>query len=266
LSAAFVQKVAKRNDLGLDQARRRAVADTLFSLEARRVFEPEGTVGAVERSVWASALLNALREQAIAAGPATAKELAELRRQRWVEVDRPVSVAPVHAVVLVKKAKTQAAAQALAEKLHEATRGLSDPQKFAQKARSIKAKGLEARVEALAHVTADGRVVHFEEGTRKGAPNRFDPAFAAAANAIEQEGEISPVVESSYGYHVILLVERVDAQRYTDAQLRNLASTDIYRGRAERRLQGLESELRKQTHVEQARNFQQLTDHVTRAR
>jgi hypothetical protein len=102
LSAAFVQKVANRNDLGLDQARRRAVADTLFSLEARRVFEPEGTVGAVERSVWASALLNALREQAIAAGPATAKELAELRRQRWVEFDRPVSVATVHAVVLVK--------------------------------------------------------------------------------------------------------------------------------------------------------------------
>lgn len=37
----------------------------------------------------------------------------------------------------------------------------------------------------------------------------MDPAFAAAVKALKAPGDISPVVKSRFGYHVILLVERV---------------------------------------------------------
>jgi parvulin-like peptidyl-prolyl isomerase len=258
VSSAFVLEVARRHRLDARAARDRAVADALFALEARERLKGSGLVATVERSVWAEALLDELRLEAEARGPATAAELGALRRERWQRLDRPVSVATVHAVALVKSADQDAAAAQVAAEIQEATRGLSDPKEFADAANRVPSDGIEKRVESLPHVTRDGRAVQFDPGVPV-ASGGFDPAYAAAAHAIAEEGGHSPVVKTPFGYHVILLVERVDAQRYSDEQLRKQFADEVVQRRVRDGLERLTSTLKKQATVEQSRNVEQLT-------
>ncbi len=62
---------------------------------------------------------------------------------------------------------------------------------------------------------ATGGVV---EGLRPGSTN--DP-FEQAALALDEPGELSPVVKSRYGYHVIQLIKKVPAQQRSFEQVRS---------------------------------------------
>jgi parvulin-like peptidyl-prolyl isomerase len=220
-----------------------------------------GFAKVIEKNALADAVLGELRGRAEAAGHPTTAELAELRREQWERFDRPVSVATLHAVVLLKKAGDDRAAADLAQKIHEATEGLGKPEEFAKAARKVSAGGLEKRVESLPPVTPDGRTVQFDPAVPL-STKHLHPAFASAANAIANEGEVSPVVKTPFGYHVILLVERIDSQRYTDEELGKRFGNLVLRRRAKREMTSLMDALEEQASVERARNIDRLTAEV----
>lgn len=97
---------------------------------------------------------------------------------------------------------------------------------------SEEAKALAATVEkeARAHPDQfDALVEKYSEDPSKEAnkglmqeagSNRYMPAFSEAARALKKAGDISPVIETKYGFHVLKLVERTPDKQQTFADVR----------------------------------------------
>lgn len=265
LQADFVASVAARHGLSVTRASERLVAEALLAEAAAARFEGTGLVAVSQRSAHARALLDELKAVAKRAGPPSDDELGKLRDQRWMDFDRPESVRTAHAVVIAKTAADDAPAKAAAERIAEAVRGVSDPEKFWELANAVETGSLDKRIEALPLMTADGRGVFLEPADpRRQRPSRFDPGFAQAAHAIEAVGGQSPVVKSPYGYHVILLLERVAPQHYELSRLRGTLAPEIYDQRSGKLLSELLARLERETPVERARNIEELTASVAR--
>lgn len=260
LRAEFVTAVAARHGLSVVRAGERVVTEALLAQAARDRFEGTGLLAVSERSAHARALLDELKAAARRAGPPTNDELEKLRAERWMDFDRPACVDTAHVVVMVKTAADEALAKAAAERIAEAVRGVSEPEKFAELAHAVDTGSLEKRAERLPLMTADGRGVFLDPADpRRQRPTRFDPGFAEAAHAIEVVGGQSGVVKSPYGYHVILLLERLAPQHYELSQLRSALAPDIYDQRSAKLLSELLAKLERATPVERARNVEELT-------
>lgn len=143
------------------------------------------------------------------AGPPTDAEVAALSEVHWAEVDRPPAVRVVHAIVL-RPGETAgvAAAKAQAASLREELVNAPDGASFEAQAKAFFARaGLGdkgGKVEQLPAFTATGLVI---EG------GAMDEGFARAAFAIPAENGTSPLVETSFGWHVIRILERLPEHR-----------------------------------------------------
>jgi hypothetical protein len=109
-----VRRISVAQAVSPEQARARALTDALFAAGARSAYEGRAVVPVLERAAWAPALLEGLKDDALARGPASDAEVAELTAVRWRELDRPPSVRTTHAVALVEKAADEAEARAVA--------------------------------------------------------------------------------------------------------------------------------------------------------
>ena len=266
LPAEFVASVAARQGLSATQASERVILEALLAQAAPSRFEGSGLVAVSQRSAHSRALLDELKAAARRKGPPSDEELRKLRDERWMDFDRPVSVRTAHAVVIVKSPDQDAAAKAVAERIAAATQGVSDPQKFWELANAVDAGSLDKSIEGLPLVTEDGRVVFLEPADpRRQRPQRFDLDFARAAHAIPTVGGHSGVVKSAFGYHVILLLERVAPQRYELSSLRGRLASEVYDQRSGQLLSELLARLERETRVERARNVEELTASVARA-
>jgi len=265
LAAEFVASVAARQGLSPTQASERVVLEALLAQAAPSRFEGSGLVAVSQRSAHARALLDELKAAARRAGAPSEDELRKLRDERWMDFDRPVSVRTAHAVVVPKSPDDDAAAKAVAERIAAATQGIADPQKFWELANAVDSGPLEKRIEGLPLMTEDGRAVFLDPADpRRQRPPRFDLDFARAAHAIPAVGEHSGVVKSPFGYHVILLLERVTPQRYELSSLRSKLASEIYDQRSAQLLSNLLARLERETPVERARNVEELTASVAR--
>lgn len=263
--AELVVSVALRHGLSVARSSERLVAEALLAQAAEGRFAGTGLIAVSRRSAHARALLDELKAAARRLGPPTDDELRRLRDERWMDFDRPVCVRVAHAVVMVKTDIDDSEAKAAAERIAEAVRGVSDPQKFGELANAVAIGSLEKRIEALPLMTADGRGVFLDPADpRRQRPSRFDPSFAQAAHAIEVVGGQSPVVKSPFGYHVILLLERVAPQRHELSRLRGTLAPDIYDRRSGKLLTELLARLERETPVERARNIEELTASLAR--
>lgn len=266
LPAEFVASVAARQGLSPKQASERVVLEALLAQAAPSRFEGSGLVAVSERAAYARALLDELKLAARRKGVPSEDELRKLRDERWMDFDRPVSVRTAHAVVIVKSPDDDDAAKAVAERIAAATQGAVDPQKFWELANAVDSGSLDKRIEGLPLMTEDGRAVFLDPADpRRQRPPRFDLDFARAANAIPAVGEQSGVVKSAFGYHVILLLERVAPQRYELASLRGRLASEVYDQRSGQLLTELLGRLERETPVERARNVEELTASVARA-
>lgn len=142
------------------------------------------------------------------AGPPTDAEIATLSEVHWAEVDRPPAVRVIHAIVLRPKEPTGIAeAKARAASLLEEVRTAADASTFEARAKAFferEGLGKGGTVEELPPFTTTGLVL---------SGGAMDEGFARAAFAIPAENGTSPIVETSFGWHVIRLLERLPEHR-----------------------------------------------------
>jgi peptidyl-prolyl cis-trans isomerase C len=255
--AAFVARVAAAQRLSLERARDAAVREALFASEARaRELDRQEPVRSSIQASLARLLLRDLLAAAKQAGPVTEDELHDATQFYWLEMDRPPGFRAVHAVVRLdgKSGEAQRArAMEIAEAIRRSVEPLggaaevasppppssaaptsgaprtapSDPlvDAFKRAASAVPHDGFDVVIEPLPPVAADGRVL--EPGDR-----RFDPAFARAAASLERRGDLSPPTASSFGVHVIMLLERLPPVHLPEEERRARVHDEVIAARA----------------------------------
>jgi peptidyl-prolyl cis-trans isomerase C len=252
-----IARIARAQNLAFDAALEKAISDAAFALGARSSLSRAAVTGA-ERAALARSLLSALADQARASGPPSEDEVARLSAERWVEFDRPEAARTTHAVVLTQKPDEQHAARELAVKIAEAVRRAGDAREFSQLARAVPPGALTVTVQPLAPVTLDGRTFQVE-GAPEPTSGTFDPDYARAALALERPGQISPIVKSKFGYHVIFLEERLGPKFVPFDERRRALAGEVELHRADAARRELIAKVTASTPVELSRSVDELT-------
>lgn len=225
---SLVRNVAVAQRITSQEALHRLVDDAIAASAARaRGLDRDGRTSWLVTAARGRAAAEHLRAEARRGGPPTDAEIAELTAQYWREVDRPVTVRTVHALAQRPKkpdAEAEARAKAVAEELRRAVAGAKNADEFTEKAKAVPHPGVEVVVQPLPAFADDGAV---SEG-----PGNMDEVFAKAAHALVAAGDTSPVVETTFGWHVIRLVERIPEQRMSLAARRLAFTEEAYTRRA----------------------------------
>lgn len=200
----------------------------------------------------ARALLETLRADVAREEPARDSELETMARERWWEFERPRMVRVIHAVV--RADGENAAAQALASRIREAVIETASPAEFRKAAEQIEAGGLNVQIETLPPIAPDGRSVDPAKPPPQGPPVRnMVPEFAAAASRLQTKGEVSPVVRSQFGFHVIQLLDVVPSKTVEPAERRARLADEVIAARVRKRTQDVLERLRSELSPEQSR-------------
>ena len=262
ISLVTAQRIAAAQGVTLSVARDRALSDALYAAGARATFSGRALVPVLERAASARALLEGLKSDALAGGPASDAEVAELTALRWREFDRPASARTTHAVALVEKPADEPAARAVAQQIYEAVRGVTDPEQFLRLAQAVPHDGVQVRAERLLAVTADGRTFDPEKPSAVvDSEQSFDLDFAKAAIGLGV-GQISEPTTTRFGYHVILCEARLPEQRVPLEDRRVMLHDEVLKRRAERAKQELLARLSAAQPVAVGRAADDLTSRV----
>jgi hypothetical protein len=249
ITVPLIARVSRAQRVPPTEARERAVRDALLASGAEDAkLDRDLDVQLGARAVLARRLLQDLAAEA-EQGAITDRELAAATEQHWLEVDRPEAFRVVHAVVRLDRSAPDAkreAARAVAEALRAALLPLrdrlseltpptapdngpapSDPlaDAFVKRASEMPHEGFELVPQPLDPVTADGRTLTPKPGT-------FDVDFARAAASLHERGELSPIVQSAFGLHVLMLLERIPEQRLSEPERRAKLRDEIIATRA----------------------------------
>jgi PPIC-type PPIASE domain len=261
IASSTVARIAQAQGVPPAVARDHAISDARFAAGARFAFEGGSIVPVLERAALSRALLQGFEADALARGPASDAEVAELSAQRWQDFDRPETVRTTHAVAMVEKPEQDAPARALSLRILEAVRGTTDPNEFMRLAQAVPPEGIQVRAERLPPVTRDGRLYFPENAPPSAASQRLDPDFAAGAFALSA-GKIGGPIKSAFGYHIILCEARLPELRVPLEQRRQVMAEEVVKGRAERAKQELLQRLTRSTPIAVPRSAEDLTARV----
>ncbi len=264
IAAETVARVAQRQGVAPARALEHALSDALLAEGARDALSP-ATLTTIERAAQARRLLEALAAEAAVSAPPTQAELDELLRERWVDLDRPAAARTVHAVVLNKDSAREPAARALAEKLAEAVHSALSAAEFITQAKAVPTDGFEVIAEELPFITADGRSFQARDSTFVARPSGFDRTFAEAANALETEGQQSPIVKTPFGFHVIRLEARQPAAGIPEAERAAALAPEVSLRRVARARKELLDGLRKSNVIQVDRAVDELTSRLQKS-
>jgi len=257
ISLETVQRIAGAQGVTPEIARDRAVSDARSAAEARAIFRGREVLPVLERAAAARALLEGMKQEALAKGPASDAEIAEQTALHWREFDRPEAARTAHAVALVDKNSDEAKALAVAHDIYDAVRGVKNSDDFLRLARAVPHGGVEVRAEQLPAVTADGRVYDPDKPSVT-SEQTLDLDFAKAAIALAA-GQISAPTKSRFGYHVIFCETRLPELRVPLEERRRLMHDEVIKARAERAKQELLARLSAAAPIPISRAVEDLT-------
>lgn len=262
VSTGTVERVVAARGVTPRAAAELAISDALFA-EGARAKLSLGEARSIERAAMARGLLEQLLRDVARSGAPTPAELSEILGERWVDIDRPPAVRITHAVLLNDKPQRDAAARLQAEKLAQAVRSATTDEELVRLAKDFKPDdGFEVRAEPLPFVTPDGRVFQRADGGFKARPGGFDKDFARGANALQQPGELSPLVKSGFGYHIIRLDERAPGATIPPGELAERLAPEVMVRRAGRARRELLDKLRPAAAIQLERAVDDLVGRV----
>jgi len=179
----------------------------------------------------ARAMARSLVEEAGRSGAPTDSEVEQLTRARWWELDRPRMVEVLHAVVVSESDNLEA--EALARDIAQAVAGSKDGVEFERAAKAVPVRNYTVKVEALPPVTRDGRAIDPARPPPLGpGEQHLALEFALAAQALDHSGQLSPVVRSPFGYHVLYCLRIIEPEQPTLSERRKLLEPEVLQRRA----------------------------------
>lgn len=237
ISASAVASIASERGIAPREALELAVTEALFAQAAiDHGLAERPSVRAAVTATLARATLEQSRRVA-AREPITPAELRVATDKRWLDLDRAESFRTVHSVVLASDrsdAPRASAARALRDELLRAMSDVASRAKttspparagkpwdaalapdaavedFLRAAKPFESRGLKVVSQELPPVTPEGWSVAVDS-------RRFDLEFATCVAKLTARGELGSC-ESAFGYHVVLLLERIPEQRVPEAQ------------------------------------------------
>jgi hypothetical protein len=259
-----IVRVARAQSVSREEARRAAVFDAVTAAAGREMQPTEWLERSVERAALARSLLADLRAEARRQGPPTDAEIGRITEERFWELDRPELRRTTHAVVRSKEATNEARARAVAEEIRRAVASAEDADDFLQLARAVAVPSeLEVRVEHLSPCDREGRVLDPESPPASLRDvTRYAPDFARAVFELTRPTEVSSIVRTSFGYHVIYFAQRIESARVPLEERRARLADEALSRRARRLHEELLEKARKSTTVVIERSAMAHTEKV----
>ena len=240
IDVSLVRAVAEKSGTTPHDAADALVYDAVLAQgAAEKKLDRTPAAREARRAALARVVADRLAKDAAARGEPTDAEVEKVTERHWRDVDLPEQAHAVHAVVMTKDPEKKPRMREVAENLRRAVEGAKDEDDFIARAKSVDAQGLEIRPEKLPIFVADGRVL--EGGT-------LDKTFVAAAFALKP-GETSPIVETTFGLHVIRMLERLPAKQLPLEERRAKFKDEVSSMRAREAYTALIAEAKKKSPV-----------------
>lgn len=254
---SLVSSVANAQHIPAADAARRVIDDEIAAQSARaKGIDQRDPAAWNLTAARARIIADRITATARSQGRPTDAEVELLSKQHWAEVDRPPTMRVVHALVMHPKDKPELdpKARELAEQMRAAVADAKTPKEFQERAKAVPHdKSLEVHVEAIPPFTAEGL---FVDG------GALDPKFTAGARGLAV-GETSGLVDSSFGYHVIRMVERLPPRQMALEDRRTAFAEEAYALRGHQAVEDLIDELKKKTPIAISPAAEQLMQSVT---
>jgi len=197
----------------------------------------------VERAALGRALVSGLtRDAALSGGPPVKPEVQAALERLWLELDRPEAVRTGRISILVPPLADDSDAEAVMQAIADAVKGSTNLDEFVSQAEAVPARGLKVDLGVEPPVTADGRVVPATPGDET--KQRLDPDYAKAATALTHLGQISGLVRTSDGFHVLVAMEIIPGYRAPSDEMRARLAQAVFQERARLEYGRLQKELR----------------------
>lgn len=262
VAASLVRRVAEEQRIAPLSAIGLLVDDALAANGARAAsLDVTAEVRRAMTAARAGFMASHLRDEARIAGPPTDAEVDELTEVHWLQVNLPEQRRVIHAVVLKPKRPSrdlEERASDAASDLAASEAQATSPEDFESRAKAFPHADIELKVERLEPFVADGRVASPNGGA-------MDRDFVRAAFQLSSISATSGVVATSFGWHVIRLLEILPEHRVPLEDRRRWFKDEAEAMRARRALERLREEVQAKYIAEVANGVDDLMTNATMA-